>query len=197
MAAAGDAETRRGMRPIRLPLALVTALLALLCAAPAAVAGAPASCPGATVAPSQASPSSVRGATLCLVNRERARRGLGRLRTNRSLQAAASRYASRMSRQDFFTHVAPDGSSMVDRIRRTSYLRSVRRWSVGENLAWGAGRRATPVQTVAAWMASPGHKANILSRGFAEIGIGVTLGAPVRGHADAATYVTNFGTRVR
>ena len=198
MAAAGDAETRRGMRPIRLPLALVTVLLALLCAAPAAVAGAPASCPGATVAPSQASPSSVRGATLCLVNRERAQRGLGRLRTNRSLQAAASRYAGRMSRQDFFAHVAPDGSSMVDRIRRTAYLRgSVRRWTVGENLAWGAGRRATPQQTVAAWMASPGHKANILARGFAEIGIGVTLGAPVRGHAHAATYVTNFGTRVR
>ncbi len=196
--AAESAETGGEMSPTRVPLALLTTLLALLGAAPAAVAGASARCPGATVSPSQASPSAVRGATLCLLNRERARRGLGKLRTHRSLQAAASRYAGRMSRQDFFAHVAPDGSSMVDRIRRTAYLRgSVRRWTVGENLAWGAGARATPRQTVAAWMASPGHRANILSRGFAEIGIGVTLGAPVRGHADAATYVTNFGTRVR
>ncbi len=187
------------MRPIRFPLPLLlTALLALVCAAPPAVAAAPAACPGAGQAPSQASPAAVRGATVCLLNRERARRGLGPLRANRSLQAAASRYAARMSRQDFFAHVAPDGSSMVDRIRRTAYLRgSVRRWTVGENLAWGAGRRATPAQTVAAWMASPGHKANILSRAFAEIGVGVTLGAPVRGQADAATYVTNFGTRIR
>jgi uncharacterized protein YkwD len=102
-----------------------------------------------------------------------------------------------MSRQDFFAHVAPDGSSMVDRIRRTAYLRAVRRWSVGENLAWGAGRRATPQQTVAAWMASPGHKANILDRGFDEIGVGVFPGAPVRGFTSAGTYVTNFGQRVR
>ena len=187
------------MRPIRFAVTvLLTALLALVCAAPPAAAAGPAACAGASQAPSQASLAAVRGATLCLLNRERAERGLGALRSNGSLQVAASRYAARMSRQDFFAHVAPDGSSMVDRIRRTAYLRgSVRRWTVGENLAWGAGRRATPEQTVAAWMASPGHKANILSRAFAEIGIGVTLGAPVRGQSGAATYVTNFGARIR
>jgi uncharacterized protein YkwD len=187
------------MRPTRLALTLLlTAVLALVCAAPPAVAAAPLACRGAGQAPSQASIAAVRGATLCLLNRERAQRGLGALRSNRSLRAAASRYAARMSRQDFFAHVAPDGSSMVDRIRRTAYLRgAVRRWTVGENLAWGAGRRATPAQTVAAWMASPGHKANILALGFAEIGIGVTLGAPVPGQSNAATYVTNFGARIR
>jgi uncharacterized protein YkwD len=185
------------MRPARLALALLTALLAVAVSGPAAVAAAPATCPGAAVEPSQQSVKRVRAATLCLLNQERTSRGLKRLRTNRSLQSAASRYAARMSRQDFFAHVAPDGSSMVDRIRRTAYLRAVRRWSVGENLAWGAGRRATPEQTVAAWMASPGHKANVLDRRFAEIGIGVSLGAPVKGPTSAGTYVTNFGTRSR
>ena len=186
------------MRPTRSLPALLTTLLVLACSASAAHAAAPARCPGATIAPSAQNASKVRAATLCLLNAERAERGLGGLRSNRSLRAAASRYAARMSRQDFFAHVAPDGSSMVDRIRRTAYLRgSVRRWTVGENLAWGAGRRATPEQTVAAWMASPGHKRNILDGQFREIGIGVTLGAPVRGQSDAATYVTNFGTRIR
>lgn len=185
------------MRPTRLLLAVLTTLLALAASGPAAVAATPARCPGAVVEPSEQSVKKVRAATLCLLNQERTSRGLKRLRTNRSLQSAASRYAARMSRQDFFAHVAPDGSSMVDRIRRTAYLRSVRRWSVGENLAWGAGRRATPEQTVAAWMASPDHKANVLDRRFAEIGIGVSLGAPVQGPTSAGTYVTNFGARSR
>ncbi len=185
------------MAPTRFLLVLLVALLALAVSGPAAVAAGPARCPGATATPSEQSVPKVRAATLCLLNQERTSRGLKRLRTNRSLQSAASRYAARMSRQDFFAHVAPDGSSMVDRIRRTSYLRAVRRWSVGENLAWGSGRRATPQQTVVAWMASPGHRKNILDRGFAEIGIGVSLGAPVKGQTAAGTYVTNFGTRVR
>lgn len=187
------------MRPT-FRLASLLAPLALAVAGVPAVASAaePAPCAGAAVTPSQQPAAAVRAATLCLLNEERAERGLKRLRTHRSLEQAASRYAARMSRHDFFAHVAPDGSSMVDRIRRTSYLHgSVRRWTVGENLAWGAGRRSTPAQTVAAWMRSPGHKANILDRGFSEIGIGVTKGAPVPGHADAATYVTNFGTRIR
>jgi len=186
------------MHPTRPVLALLVALLALAVSGPASAAAArPAACPGATVVPAAQSVAKGRAATLCLLNRERTSRGLKKLRANKSLQRAASRYASRMSRQDFFAHVAPDGSSMVDRIRSTAYLRSVKRWSVGENLAWGAGRRATPQQTVAAWMASPGHKRNVLDRRFAEIGVGIALGAPVKGHASAGTYVTNFGTRVR
>jgi len=185
------------MRPNRLLPALLTTLLALAIGAPTAQAAGSARCSGTGLAPSGQNIAKVRSATLCLLNAERAERGLAKLRTNRSLQAAASRYASRMSRQDFFAHVAPDGSSMVDRIRSTRYLRSVRRWSVGENLAWGAGARATPVQTVAAWMRSPGHKRNILDRRFREIGLGITTGAPVRGQGDAATYVTNFGQRLR
>jgi uncharacterized protein YkwD len=46
------------------------------------------------------------------------------------------------------------------------------------------------------WMHSPGHRANILSRTFKEIGIGIARGAPESGQGgDAATYTTDFGFR--
>jgi uncharacterized protein YkwD len=44
-------------------------------------------------------------------------------------------------------------------------------------------------------MHSPGHRANILSSRFREIGIGISRGAPVRGMGNAATYATDFGAR--
>jgi uncharacterized protein YkwD len=42
-------------------------------------------------------------------------------------------------------------------------------------------------------MRSPGHRRNILTRGFREIGIAIVDGAPVGGVGDAATYATEFG----
>jgi uncharacterized protein YkwD len=45
------------------------------------------------------------------------------------------------------------------------------------------------------WMNSPGHRANILSASFREVGIGVALGAPRVGDHPAATYATEFGSR--
>jgi len=44
-------------------------------------------------------------------------------------------------------------------------------------------------------MNSPPHRANILSRSFREIGIGVSRGAPVAGVQDGVTYATDFGKR--
>ena len=44
-------------------------------------------------------------------------------------------------------------------------------------------------------MRSPGHRANILSPRFREIGIGVVTGSPQSGTQNAATYSTSFGTR--
>ena len=84
-----------------------------------------------------------------------------------------------MVRGRFFDHTSPGGSTMLARIRATSYLRDVASWSVGENLAWGTGVLATPRATVRAWMHSADHRANLLDRRFADVGIGVAAGAPV------------------
>jgi uncharacterized protein YkwD len=97
-----------------------------------------------------------------------------------------------MVRKGFFQH-----GNFVARILNTRYVTRRQAWSLGENIAWGTGSLGTPAQTVRAWMRSPGHRANILSRRFRDIGIGIALGAPAEVHASAgaATYTTDFGVK--
>jgi uncharacterized protein YkwD len=171
------------------------ALAAALAAAPAPATASP--CPGGDVVPSAANIVKARHATLCLLNHERRMHGLRRLRSSRSLRSAASAYSWAMVRDDFFNHVSPAGSTLVGRVRKTAYLSSAHGWMLGENLAWGAGDLATPRETVRAWMHSAGHRHNILTGHFREIGIGIAPGAPVRlpDGMPAATYTTDFGAR--
>jgi uncharacterized protein YkwD len=185
------------MRRLRFTLPAIALAMGVL-AVPNAATAAP-SCAGAHVAPTAHNAATIRHATLCLLNRQRARHGLPRLRRQGSLTHAASAYARLMVRQGFFNHVSPGGSTMTQRIKRTKYLRGVRGWSIGENLAWGAGAAGTPARIVRAWMRSPGHRRNILDRGFREIGIGIAAGAPRGAGAAVAggTYATEFGVRSR
>jgi uncharacterized protein YkwD len=175
--------------------AFATAATALA-AVPAASSAATA-CSGAHLTPTVSHTVQARHATLCLLNRERTRHGLPRLRLQPSLTHAAVKYSHLMVRQGFFDHVSPGGSTMAQRIKHTRYLRGVRTWSLGENIAWGTGHASTPAQIVSAWMRSAGHRRNILDRGFREIGIGVAPGAPRRAGSSVAgaTYTTDFGRR--
>ncbi len=135
--------------------------------------------------------------TTCLVNAERTKRGLQKLRTNSRLIKAARRYAHTMVDHQFFDHVSPGGSTPLTRIKATGYLRDANGWTIGENLAWGTGELATPGNIVKAWMKSAGHRENILRRSFSELGMGVAIGAPVDQYESdgGGTYATSFGSR--
>lgn len=185
---------------LRLPAAALAAA-ALLSLAPAsadaAVRGSgPAGCASSSANPHAVAYTAARSATLCLLNRERRKRGLRGLRYNRRLAKAAGRHAWDMVRRGYFSHDSLDGRDFVDRIMRTRYVRGGRGgWVLGENLAWGSGDRATPRSIVRAWMNSPGHRRNILNRRFREIGVALVLHAPEHNQGRAATYVTEFGAR--
>jgi uncharacterized protein YkwD len=183
-------------------LAIVLALAALLAPAasharPATKAKASQACANTDLKPTRANLELVRDAVLCLHNRERAARGLPRLKENPKLRRAAERHSGSMVTASFFDHTSPGGSTMVDRIRRTGYTSRARSWALGENIAWGSGRLATAAQINRSWMNSSGHRANILQRSFREIGIGIETGLPVRLSAaqSGATYTTDFGFR--
>lgn len=184
-------------RPLR-ALAVFAAGCALaLAAAPAASAGARA-CPSMKATPAQVSTDQLGDSTLCLLNAQRARYGLRPLKLSEQLSAAAERHASDMQRRHYFSHTSRDGSTFVERIRRTGYFKRASSWFVGENLAWGAGpNRSSPRGIVAAWMASPPHRHNILDSHFREVGIGVVEGTPRRRvfSMPTGTYATSFGTR--
>jgi uncharacterized protein YkwD len=151
-------------------------------------------CTGTTLHASQLPPEDYGDAILCLLNRERAAEGLKPVRYNAQLSAAALPFTVAMREQSFFDHTAPDGSTPTTRIRATGYLKNARRWMLGENIAWGESYKGTPAAIMAAWMASPGHRENILTARFREIGIGVAYGSPEdAGLPDTAIVTTDFG----
>jgi uncharacterized protein YkwD len=103
------------------------------------------------------------------VNAERAAVGLPPLRPQHQLQRAAQSYAEQMRTERFYGHVAPDGTTVLDRVRAAGYR--LRR--AGENLANGP---ETVAEVMAGWMDSRDHRENILSRRFTEIGLGIAVG---------------------
>lgn len=175
----------------RLPLVATAIFASLTLSASSAHA---ADCYGADLVPAVASVSTAKAATLCLLNDERASRGLGTLSSQSTLETAATEYSRSMVQLRFFGHVSPGGQTISERLR--SYTRSASRWRTGENLAWGEGSRATPSAIVKAWMESPSHRANVLNGSFDEIGIGIVDGTPRGGvPALSATYTTELGAR--
>lgn len=162
---------------------------------PVGLGDASASCAGTALAPSARNLAHVRSATLCVLNAERAARRMPPLRRNELLERAALRHTRDMVARAYFSHHSPSGESFVDRVKKAGYMRGARGWAVGENIAWAGGPAATPSEVVRSWMASAGHRANILSAGFREIGIGVVPRVPVRGSGGGATYNTDFGAR--
>jgi uncharacterized protein YkwD len=164
---------------------LVAALVLALVPATAAAK----SCSYADSAPSRSTVSRAQSATLCLVNIERRKRGLPSLKSDAKLRRAAAGHSRDMVRRRYFDHTTPSGKTPGDRARAAGY-----NWStVGENIAWGGGRFATPRSIVRMWMNSPGHKANILGSSYRDAGSGVAAGVPPGG--DGGTYTLLFGAR--
>lgn len=120
------------------------------------------------------------------MNRRRAAAGLPRLRLNSTLSAAAGDRARDMFEQRYFDHVAPDGTQPFVWAKSRGYRYSL----IGENLAMG---QRSAEQVVDQWMSSPGHRANILGRGFRDAGIAIVPGSPVGG-SRGYTFVVLYGT---
>jgi uncharacterized protein YkwD len=133
---------------------------------------------------------------LCLMNRVRARFGLPALRTNLCLHRVAARHAHDMVHRRYFAHTTPNGWDPGRRARAAGYVPRAARWLVGENIAWGVGGAARPEWVMNAWMHSAGHRHNLLSRDFRDVGIGVARGVPVSGFPGVslrATFSVEFG----
>ena len=104
-----------------------------------------------------------------LTNLERTNRGLPPLGFSGALTTACQVHANDMAAMRRMTHTGSDGSNGGTRARRYGFS-----WSTwGENVA--AGYRSSQ-SLVAAWMGSSGHRANILSRNFTHMGIGLQRG---------------------
>ena len=100
-----------------------------------------------------------------LVNAERAKYGLKPLTQNWQLSRVARYKSQDMKDLRYFSHTSPTYGSPFQMMK--SFNITYR--SAGENIAMG---QTTPAAVVRAWMNSEGHRANILSASFTEIGVG-------------------------
>lgn len=127
-----------------------------------------------------------------LVNAERTSRGLPPLKLVASLSAAARYHAADMGSDDYFEHDSYDRVSgslkhVCGAFDRVSLWYDD--WSaVAENIGGGY---TSPEAVVAGWMNSAGHRSNILSDKFQELGVGYFAGA---GELDSY-WVQDFGAR--
>jgi uncharacterized protein YkwD len=123
-------------------------------------------------------PASATEQVVALVNQARAAAGCGPVSVNGALTAAAQAHSDDMGVNDYFSHTSQDGRTFDQRIRAAGYSGGY----VGENIARGQ-RSAQAVHD--AWMASSGHRRNILDCGFTAIGVGL--------HAATWTWTQDFG----
>ncbi|MBP9710924.1 MAG: hypothetical protein KBD50_01530 [Candidatus Pacebacteria bacterium] len=122
---------------------------------------------------------------VALTNTERNHNNLPLVTQNQLLTDAAQAKAEDMALLGYFSHSGPDGKEPWAWIREAGYVYA----SAGENLAVRFNESSNVVR---AWMASPGHRANIVKAGYTEIGVGVAdgiyQGAP-------ATFVVQYFAR--
>ena len=161
---------RRLARPLTgvllLPLALVRAPMP-------ALAGA---------APDNAAAQTER--VLELTNAERARAGLPPLAISTQLTEAAQQYSDVLATDACFAHTCGPVPEMAQRDAQAGYTG----WTaIGENIAAGY---PSPEEVVAGWMASPGHRANILNPDYRELGVGLAAGGKY-----GAYWTQEFGAR--
>lgn len=104
-------------------------------------------------------------AVLDLTNAQRKAAGLQALVPSEKLFQAARAHSTNMARQGKLDHTL-DGRDMGSRIKAAGYSFL----AAGENIAWNPRDAESAMRT---WMGSDGHRANILSREFTEVGVAV------------------------
>lgn len=123
---------------------------------------------------------------LTLTNQKRQDAGLPPLKMNSELANAAAGKAQDMFIKNYWAHVSPDGVTPWVFIKGAGYEYMY----AGENLARGF---TTATDVMNAWMASPGHRENILSKNYSDIGFAIKSGT-LTGD-DTVLVVEEFGSR--
>ena len=99
-----------------------------------------------------------------LINELRRSQGLPLLAVSAELTQAAQMQAANLARTGALTHVGPDGSTPLDRVRRAGY----RPRMAAENIAGG---QSTAVDAVRSWRESESHLRNLLLPDATQMGI--------------------------
>ena len=167
---------------------IATAAAAMVAAVSFALPTAARAAQTAPAAPVTASSAAGEIATMRqLINQTRRSAGLPALRANRTLDRPARLKLHRIGACHEFSHT-PCGSPFTSTFRAAGW----RRPTMGENIAWGTSYLGAAPAILQSWMASPGHRANILDRSFRYGGLAVgTVTLP--GVGAVRLWVNTFG----
>jgi uncharacterized protein YkwD len=156
----------------------ITKRLALIAMIPATLLGMV-----MVAAPADAAAVSVlklQGDIVYLTNKQRALHGCKPVHADARLTTASRAHSTFMAKTGAFSHTGSGGSDFAYRIRVAHYPRPL-----SENIAYGY---RTGLDVVKAWMASPGHRANILNCAATTVGAGAVYAAN-----GTAYYTQDFG----
>ncbi len=103
-------------------------------------------------------------------NKARLVNGLTALTESSALNRSAEKKVDDIFAKQYFEHESPDGKTVSDLSKASGYDFIL----IGENLAMGDFRNNTDL--LEAWMASTGHRANILKDRYSNIGVSVKIG---------------------
>jgi len=117
--------------------------------------------------PAKIEPTEEEKAVVEFTNRARAKEKLPPLKLNPVLLQVARAHTENMAKTGKVEHDL-DGKTSADRVKEAGYRARV----VGENISKGEGR-FPPEAVVMGWMMSKGHRENIVSDEFTEIGVGI------------------------
>ncbi len=138
------------------------------------------------------------------LNVVRRNHGLRPLKAISPLERAADRHADSMAVTSYFRHELYTPARSTDWTPFGTWIRwywpgpGYGSWSAGENLAWGAPD-VTAYDTVSRWMASPGHRANVLNPAWRSVGVAAVHVRDPRGYYgswdDVTIVAAEFGVR--
>ena len=110
------------------------------------------------------SEAKLQGDIAYLTNKQRALHGCKPVRVDARLTVAARAHSTYMARSGSFSHTGSGGSTFDYRIRVAHYPRPL-----AENIAFGY---RSGLDVMKAWLASPGHRANLLNCKATTLGVG-------------------------
>lgn len=163
-AARNEGASWRLRSSLALALVLIFAIISLAYGGAANSQTKSAKRPSANVSPFERELASV-------INVTRTRYGLRALRLVPGLMLSADKHSLQMVYYGYFAHSSPNGASFMTRVM-SYYGANSRYFSAGENLFW-AESKVTSREVVARWLASPPHRAVLLSPNWRVFGLGV------------------------
>jgi len=143
-----------------------------------------------------AAPAAEQATMACLINWTRHAQGLKPVTPSPQLARAAQLKLDDNVSCNVFSHTACD-LPKITVFQDSGYLTGVRAYHLGENLGWAQNDLGSPRSIMAAWLASPEHRAHLLDPRYRDLGVAYLSAPSFLGYSGAQLWAAELGLRSR